>query len=358
MAGTRLSGVAAGATLLALLTGSALQAQAIRGKLVERGTGAPINGAFVTLVTASGGDADGVLTDSLGAFVLVAPAPGTYRLRADQIGHRSTVSEPLRLDAGATLSYRMEAAIEPIALRGISVKGAQRCEMRPADGQATQLLWDEARKALRIASFTEHAGAVMLRLRTYDVQLDPDRMEPERAETHVREGFFTHSPFVSAPAEDLAKNGYVRTVEDNYIDYFAPDADVLLSDAFLDAHCFQVQVDDAPAAGLIGLAFEPVTHAAPDVAGVLWIERSTGELRSLVFHYTDLPFRGSIKDSQAGGYLAFQHMRNGAWIVRKWWIRMPQLGARVLRLNTQVHRDVTVISVHETGGEVLQASGG
>ena len=40
--------------------------------------------------------------------------------------------------------------------------------------------------------------------------------------------------------------------------YWAPDAAVLLSDEFLDTHCFHVTRNERRAPGLIGLAFQPV----------------------------------------------------------------------------------------------------
>ena len=58
-------------------------------------------------------------------------------------------------------------------------------------------------------------------------------------------------------AEDLLESGFIRRVDDGGFDYFGPDASVLLSDAFLDTHCFRlVAREDLPEA--VGLAFDPV----------------------------------------------------------------------------------------------------
>lgn len=328
--------------------------QTVRGQLVEAGTGKPIEGAFVVLLTQDSSQVAGVLTDSAGGFLLRAPGAGAYLLRADMIGHRSVFSGPIHLVAGEAVAHRMEAAIQPVRLAGIDVKGRQRCQIRPSEGAQTATLWEEARKALEIAAYTQRAGLLTYRIRTFHRERDPDHLHVLRGDSTEREGVAGGSPFVSAPADSLAAHGYMRAAGNNYYDYFAPDAAVLMSDSFLDRHCFRVQTKHAPAPGLIGLAFQPIAHRLPDVDGVIWLDTRTAELRSLDFTYTDLPW--SVPSNAAGGHIEFQRVPTGPWIVREWWIRMPLMAERrVFMPRTQVdRREYFVASIRETGGDVIE----
>lgn len=53
--------------------------------------------------------------------------------------------------------------------------------------------------------------------------------------------------------------------------FYAPDAEVLLSDAFLDSHCFSLREATVQGEARLGLTFEPVPgRTIPEVRGVLW----------------------------------------------------------------------------------------
>jgi hypothetical protein len=148
-------------------------------------------------------------------------------------------------------------------------------------------------------------------------------------------------PFETPPAEELVTHGFVRTTEAGE-HYYAPDADVLLSDAFLDTHCFGVRVGGP---GLIGLAFEPLPdRSVPDVEGVLWLDESEAELRFLEYGYTGLSFPARMA-RKFGGRLEFERLPTGAWIIRRWSIRGPirGLGGRY-----------SAAAVQEEGGEVTE----
>ena len=64
-------------------------------------------------------------------------------------------------------------------------------------------------------------------------------------------------PFVTPLADVLHEEGYVvpDTLAPPAWIYYAPDAEVLLSDAFLENHCFQVL---PPEEERVGLAFRPL----------------------------------------------------------------------------------------------------
>src|SRR5215213_3706907 len=306
---------------------AALGAQAVTGTVVDQQSGAPVPGALVTLVTGEGRVRAQALTDRAGAFSLRAPAAGRYTLRAERIGYAAAASRPLELAAGQTVTYRLAAPSERLQLQGLVATAGEdrRCTVRPGAGEETSTLWDEARKALQSAVTTRQQYPYRFRTDRRVRQLDPATLTVRREEVRAMEGL-SDNPFVSVGAERLARGGYVETVGDTVF-FHAPDAAVLLSDPFLERHCFRSQRPDGDHAGMVGLAFEPVRageHA--DVAGVLWLDARTAELRSVEYRYT----RGSgaaAVNERAGGRVEFKRLPSGAWIVNRWRILMPASAA-------------------------------
>ncbi len=302
--------------LLALLLAvPALSAQAVGGWLREEGTGRPIEGAVVVLLDEAGVQRAGTLTDAGGRFSLRAPAPGRYRLRAERIGFRSTLSPPLALAAGQTAEQDLLAPTEAVQLDGVEVESERRCVLRPAEGMRAATLWEEARKALNAAALTEAQQLVRFRVRVFDRRLDPQFLRAREEETAIRSRIGSQ-PFQSLDAEDLARGGYVRSEGGESV-YYAPDAAALLSDAFLDTHCFRVRPGKGETREMVGLGFEPLrSRRLPDIEGVLWLDARTAELRFVEFDYTRIPIR---RDAAQGGRVEYERLPGGAWIVRRWW---------------------------------------
>jgi len=344
---------------LALILGVAgagpLPGQTVRGLLVEKGSGDPVGAAFVALLDAGGRQVAGALSDSAGRYVVRAPAPGRYTLRVDRLGLHSTRSEALELAAGDVVSHRLEVPVVPIVFEGIVAESERRCVIRPAEGLATARAWDEARKALAAASWLESQRVVRFETIRYERELDADRLTILRETTTPVVGYATH-PFVSVPAETLAAKGFARPMPDGSINFYAPDADALLSDAFLDTHCMRLAEGKGENAGLIGVAFEPVRgRRVPEIAGTFWLDRRTAELRSLEFRYVHLQL--DVPMDRIGGRVDFERLPTGAWIVRRWWIRMPSMvedhaGA----WNDYALRGRRMTRIREEGGEVVRIS--
>ncbi|UCF18998.1 MAG: carboxypeptidase regulatory-like domain-containing protein [Gemmatimonadota bacterium] len=298
-----------------------VHAQRIRGQLLEEGSGQPIEGAFVVLLDATGAEIAGVLSDDAGRFVVRAPTRGLYRLRADRIGYRNTYSDTLALELGQTLDYRMMVPMEVIQLVGITATAESRCDVHPAEGEQTAQVWEEARKALRATRWTEQQGLFSFQTERYRRTLDSRTLvvlEEQKESGWRRSG----KPFETLPANELLEDGFVRSSSAGEL-YYAPDAEVLLSDAFLDAHCFGLQAGKDERAGLVGLAFRPLSgRDVADVEGVLWLDGESAELRDLQYRYTGLPFE--LQTAMLfGGRLEFERLSTGAWIIRRWWIRGP-----------------------------------
>lgn len=340
------------ALLLALYSAPAA-AQLVQGRLMGAGTDRPVPGALVGLIDATGRRHGVELSDIYGRFAVRAPRTGIYRLEVRRVGYQTEVSPALHLFQSDTLRYAMDVSAETIQLAAVVVEEEKQCNLLPELGRATAATWEEARKALDITAWTEARGALRFHVVQWERELDPGDLEIRSQRQHETISV-ARQPFRSLPAGELAAGGYVQPAGTN-LSYYAPDAEVLLSDTFLEDHCFRLEAGDEDHAELVGLFFEPVSdRELPDVSGVLWLDRGTAELRRLEYRYTNLEY--DVAPRAAGGHVGFERLRTGAWIVRRWWIRMPVIQVRRRRSSTvggAGTRDLySVVSIQEEGGEV------
>jgi len=309
-----------------MLVAAPLGAQAISGTLVEAETGAPVEGASVLLLNRDGERLDRRLTNAAGGFDFRTPGPGTYLLRAGRIGHARVLSDPIPIDRGVTVVYRLETPLEAIFLAGIEVESGRRCEVRPGPALSTAAVWEEARKALEVTSRTRSLGVYRYMIRRYERDLDARGRRVTSEQSRILRRQVLASPFRSLDVENLLEHGFVRPDGEESI-YYAPDADVLLSDAFLDTHCMSLAEGEDEAEGLLRLSFEPTEdRGVPDISGVLWVDPADAELRWLDYRYEFLDVRNS---ERLGGKIRFHRLPDGTWIVREWYIRTPVLQATV-----------------------------
>jgi hypothetical protein len=324
------------AVLLVLFTCLPMRAQTVSGRFVEA-DGTPVPSARVVLQDEGGRVVHAVLTDAGGHFALRAPSAGRYVLRGERIGYAPSVSGPLSLAEGEEASHRLVAASGRVLLDAVVVSGRSRCAAGPGASAETATVWGEVRKTLDVVR------AARPELSAFAVELVEREVERPsgavRLEYRRRVEGRAHQPFVPVDPERLATVGFVERAGDDML-YAAPDADVLLSDRFLQQHCFRLRTEDAPAPGLIGLAFEPVRgRRVPDVRGVLWVDRASAELRLLEYEYTRAPMRGPR--GVPGGRMVFRRLADGRWITSAWVIRMPvQMGDEFF-------------AIHEAGGFVV-----
>lgn len=344
--------------LVAAILATAVPAagQAIEGRMVEAGSNEAIAGASVILLDATGARVDFALTGADGAYRLEAPGPGAYRIAWERIGYRGGASDAFELAAGAVATRRLEAPAVPVALPTIEAVTERRCDVRPAEGEAASRIWEEVRKALEAAAWTERRRALRYTLRTWERRLDPRTLEVVEESTRIRENATRSSPWVADDPERLVREGFVRKEGHAFV-YSAPDASTLLSDAFLDTHCFRPVSPPPEAAGWVGLAFEPDGGSdVADVRGVLWVDRESAELELLDFDYVGLP--RELRYDVAGGRVEFERLPSGEWIVERWRIRMPIVGipgerATLFGIPMDASRSrPQLIAVEEDGGRV------
>jgi hypothetical protein len=328
-------------------------AQIVQGQLLDAETGAPVDGALILLLSAAGEEAGGYLTNPAGRFMISAPTVGTYTVRAERIGYETVISDAFLLRQSERFGLRLEARKTAIELEEIRVEGDRRCLVRPGEGLQVASVWEEARKALTVQNWTEREGSFQFEMARYERELDESE-RIVRSETRRVESGVSRSPIRSRPAEDLLTEGFVRPAEDGGYDYFGPDASVLLSDLFLDTHCFNLDLDPERA-DEVGLSFEPVSRGRiPDIAGTLWLDSETARLKSLEYTYTWAPWEEAYGVAQ--GQVDFENLPTGAWIVRKWWIQMPVMGADFTVPGSRATSRVRVVGIKEVGGEILRYS--
>ncbi|MDF1503374.1 carboxypeptidase-like regulatory domain-containing protein [Roseisolibacter sp. H3M3-2] len=313
------------ALLAALLAPAAAGAQTVVGQVVDGADGAPLASAVVSLLDTGRVRVAGVLTDSAGRFTLRAPGAGSWTVRADRVGSASAASEPLVLGVGDSVSIRL-ALGAAARLSAVRVTARERCRVRPAEGESAARLWDEARKALVGTAVGESQGRHATRLGTFVREMEPDRKTIRREVWTMRPS--TIQAFRSMDVADLGARGFVEPAlsasgADSVV-YYAPDAEVLLSDAFLESHCLRAVRPPPTRPGQLGLAVEPVPRRGEkraDVRGTLWIDTASFELRDFEFEYVDLP--PSVPPGRAGGIVGFARTPDGAWFVDRWMISMP-----------------------------------
>lgn len=351
-----------------LIVTRAAGAQAIAGRVLGKVDGAPVVGAIVTLLDSAGRAMMTKLAEDGGSFDFAPPLAGPYAIRVERVGFRSTTTAPFLVRQGEKVEVPITIVSEGVSLRAVKVSADRRCVVRPQEGLATAELWNEARKALNATQLTQMAQAgsrtrrnphrFAVRWRKFDRELEPQSFAIRSEEQVEMEGE-TVTPFVSADPEQLARVGYVDGDVMKGSTFFAPDAAILLSDRFLDTHCFRVQ---APEKGrrddLIGLSFEPLRLTSDDprrveVSGVLWLDRASAELRYLQYGYVNLPFAADA--NRAGGQMEFRPLPDGRWIVWRWYIRTPFLERRQMASSAQPSDwQATIVRVREQGAELLE----
>jgi hypothetical protein len=348
----------AGGALLAatLVTVRSLGAQTITGTVVLADSATPVRGVIVLALDGRGVEIARGLTSASGQYSLRAGAPGRYHLRLLRIGYRPTEGPTIDVGDDRTDVGRIVFAGREVVLSAVNVRERQTCRVNADTGLAVSRVWDEARKAMLSTQLTSSDAPLVAEWIEYDRVLDSAarvvRSQHVRVLTHPT----THA-FKSRPAEELAKSGYVLA-EGGATTYFAPDADVLLSESFAATHCFRLVAPPPGQPQLIGIGLEPSRDRrdARDITGTLWLDRRNAELRTLEFQYTNLPEVATAAD--AGGRVEFLRLDDGNWLVDRWYVRMPLVAPRDASADGATRRVVLAASnlvlrgVQTTGGEV------
>jgi len=311
--------------------------------------GAPMSGALVALLNARDSVVAEGLTTEAGGRVLRA-APGVYRVRVRRVGYLPFLSDSVSLPREGTLSLNVESP--RVVLERIVVNSKSPCAGNGPGSDALSTVWGEIDKALKSSQLTMDDLSGIGRARTYRKETGNDGTVVS-ADTTVF-SIVDRRPFGAIDPATLATDGYVLGDPEKGWHYFAPDETVLLSDQFAMTHCFRL-VRQPDRTGQIGVSFEPIPRRqVTDIAGVLWVDQETSQLREVVFRFVNA---GVMSQFEAGGFTHFRRVPSGTWIVDEWQLSAPRLSV-TLRVRgdgytSTVRQQFVSIGRLENGGGIL-----
>jgi hypothetical protein len=333
--------------LVVLGASDGVAAQVVRGTVTERETGAPLPGVVVSLEsTAPDATPISVLSDPQGAYAIRGPA-GAYRVTAKRIGVQRYFSEEFALGPGETrpLDIVMDRVV--FELPAVRVVESGLCITRGEDRQRVLSLWDEARTALTATALSRRDKLFDGSITRYKRSLDPRSLRVLEDAWGELSGTL-EGTFNSPDGETLSRTGYWRQQGNDAL-YWAPDGDVLLSRAFQRDHCFGVAQTRGDRAGLVGLSFAPAPERTmAEVQGVLWMDERTFALEFVEFTYTGLP--EAQFNERVGGELHFSRLASGAWVISRWFLRMPEYVAETDTRAPVLMTRATIRTIVEEGG--------
>jgi hypothetical protein len=350
------------AVALSLVGAGRLAGQIIRGTVVLPDSTTPASGVIVIATDARGTTAARALTTSQGQFAVTLPAPGRYGFTLLRIGFRPTHLGDVGVSAGASEVVRFVLADNPVVLSSINVRERETCRVNADTGFMVARVWEEARKAMLTTQLSSEDVPLFAEWIEYDRMLDSTARLVREQHIRTSRNPTTHA-FRSRPAGFLDSAGYV-VADSAGTSYFAPDAEVLLSESFAAGHCFRL-VAAPKAAGtpeLIGVGFQPTRERRDkrEIEGTLWVDRATAELRTLDFRYTNMP--DIVRAAAAGGRVEFLRLEDGSWLVSRWHLRMPVVGTASKSSDNGLRRVVmsastaVVRGIQITGGEVTRVT--
>ncbi len=305
----RLPLLVSAATLAAgcALSPCAAAGQTIVGSVRDSATGLPVRGAFLELLDTAGVRVAATLSDSTGAFRFLVVA-GRYALHAEAMGYRDVARGPFDLAARGEPSLQLQAMPEPVPLPAIGAEGAPRCKLRRDTVGAVLVVWQQARKTLRLTDWSMKESALALLIRGRENR------------GFMRDSVWVDTIFHEAPfttlALDTARTRGLYRVEAERIAVFAPGPDVILSDDFLESHCFALHRDRKR----VGLDFFPVHKRPGEIAGTLWLDRDARALQQIEFRYSDTVRPVAVRG--AGGTLEFARSPDGYAFIRRWEVHL------------------------------------
>lgn len=315
-----------GVMLMWLTAHRAAGAQEIAGTVLSSAGGGPAAGVIVEARDSAGTRLGRVLTDARGRYRLAVPAGVSLSLRALRIGELSTSAGSLTVDAGQRRDLDIVLGGVSVTLPRVRVVGSTRCGAARRDDSALVPLLEELRKSLLATRLSDEGALREVTWIMSHVYFNRRGRETGREPALEYVGRVPR-PFVSAPADSLAARGYLVESARDYV-FYAPDADVLLSESFLSMHCFRAVPWRGEDRDWVGVAFRPesLVDNRVDIAGIAWIDRRTGALQFLEFSYVNVPRSHRMPD--LGGEVHFLQLVDGSWLVHEWLIRSPHFTER------------------------------
>ena len=257
----------------------------------------------------------------------------------------------------------------PAPLLGIVVPSKVKCVVGVATAPGDLgSVWAAARIGLAAVVRTEQGRKVVMDVDLFERTYDKSGRKLVDSRITPRNGVSARPVAALSPSSFMAMG--FAWVEPDGITFYAPDATMLASDEFAANYCMRLR-DPAAAdsvQGVIGIEFAPPPGEPnhTDIGGVLWLDRATGELVRLDYHYNRMP--AEFKAPAAGGRLVFRTLPKGFAIAQQWLMRLPIVdlverrkgGIDRYSTNREDHAEKvvpfgTVTGFREFGGIVMRA---
>jgi hypothetical protein len=329
-----------------------LLGQTVHGLVTDQASKLPVAGAIIQLVDSGGRAVSRALTSERGEFWVSAAAAGAYRVRALRIGFRPQTSDAVRLGIGEMIELPFSIASLPVSLDTVRVAGRNSCSVSGDTVVATYAIWEQVRAALTAAQLTAASSELSASTMSYERVMDPTFRGVRKQSTSFAQSF-SGRVWRSMSADSLRRFGYVVDDLSGGRIFFAPDLDVLLSPEFIEDHCLRLARGTSES--LIGIEFEPNKERSTlgEIAGTVWVDRSSAELRSMDFRYANLSAVES--DARPGGQMEFLRLKSGAWAISRWNIRMPVVTRAMERagIGAAIRSQARVDEIRVAGGELV-----
>ena len=340
-----------GASFLALVVLSrVLNGQTLGGTVRDSLAHRTISGAVVALLDSSGATLSRTLTNEQGQFSVALAAAAT-RVRVIRIGFRPSES-PIRHSGG--VADHVDILLAPLQtfLTPVVVTDGSRCARR-SDRALAYGMWEQARAGL-LATIVARDTKAAEKLRfVYTQTMKGETDQIVRNVVHADSSGGAGASFSAVrSARDFVRLGFAADSL-GLREFFGPDAEALLDDAFLSAYCLNITKADPARGGQVGLAFAPaaVRRDTVDIAGTVWLDTVRHALRDIEFRYVGL--EKPAERLAPGGIVSFQEMPNGVVLIDRWQLRL--FGATedtTVSNGRDVVRQWPFISV--TGGELAR----
>lgn len=289
-------------------------AQEVRVEVVKHADGQPIRGALVTVIPERESQPIGRFSDADGRVAFTTPRRGGYRVRAEKVGYDTWSSVVL---VPASAPTRVRAGMKPRSLRlpPVAGRGETHCSNFTEQATAASDMWGEIRKALAANSVTESQGLAPLDIERYDRTTDANGTVISEHTERRRGNSIRPYNIIELPAAASGPSA-LATLS-------VPEAGTLLSDDFINTHCFTAVRGTGPQNGLLGLELKPAKLGnKPDLSGVLWLDPTTYSLRHFIFDYVNIPV--SLRAGRANGRVDYEQLASGEWIVARWQLKIPR----------------------------------
>src|SRR4051812_13099830 len=216
-----------------------MAAQIVSGIVLLPDGVTPASSVIIVANDDHGTETSRTLSNVRGEYTLRFAGPARVSLKALRIGFRPTKGPIIDVAAtGTTSAPKIILAADAVSLTAVNIRDRETCRVNADTGLMVARVWEEAQKAMSSTQLGNGAAPLFAEWIEYDQSLDSSARLVRAQRVRTSRNATTHA-FKSRPVAFLDTAGYI-VVENGEAMYFAPDADVLLSELFAAHHCFRL----------------------------------------------------------------------------------------------------------------------